>query len=129
MKTNLEIIKGIYSGDAGENVKNIGTIVAEEFEWRETAGFPYTGTFHRFDQVLNGLFVPLATEWIDFRAEAESFYDAGESIIVTGFYRAAYKKTSRFMEARFTHIWTLKNERIVKYIQCADTKKVWEAME
>lgn len=127
MKTNLELVKSLYLGDAEQNGKNLQAILAPEFEWTESAGFPYTGKFHTFEEVANGLFVPLTTEWIGFRAEVQSFYDAGDTIIAMGFYRATYKKTHRAMEALFAHFWTLKNGRVVKYVQCADTKKVWEA--
>ncbi len=129
MKTNLEIIQSIYLGDAEQNAKNLQAILAAEFEWREAAGFPYTGTFHSFEEIVKNLFAPLASEWTEFRAQAGKFYDAGETIIATGFYHGTYKKTNRAMEAAFAHVWTLKDGKIVKYIQCADTRKVWEAME
>ena len=129
MKTNLEIIQSIYLGNAEQNARNLEAVLAPRFEWREAAGFPYTGTFHTYDEVASRLFAPLATDWIGFRAEVASFYDAGETIIATGFYHAIYKKTQRAMQAAFTHVWTLEGGKIVKYTQCADTKKVWDAMD
>jgi ketosteroid isomerase-like protein len=129
MKTNLEIIKTIYQGDAEQNIRNLQAILAPQFEWREAAGFPYTGTFHSFEEVMTRLFAHLAGDWNGFRADVEKFYDAGETIIAAGFYRGIYKKTNRPMEAAFAHTWTLKEGKIVKYMQCADTKKVWDAME
>jgi ketosteroid isomerase-like protein len=129
MKTNLEIVQSIYLGSAEQNAKNLETVLAPRFEWSEAAGFPYTGTFHSYEEVANNLFAPLATEWIGFRAEVAKFYDAGETIIATGFYHAVYKKTSRAMQAAFTHVWTLADGKIVRYVQCADTKKVWDAMD
>jgi len=129
MMTNLEIIKSIYLGDAEQNAKNLKAILAAEFEWREAAGFPYTGIFHSFDEVSKNLFAPLATEWLNFRAQVENFHDAGQTIIATGFYHGTYKKTNRSMKAGFAHVWTLKDGAIVAYLQCADTKKVWEAMQ
>jgi uncharacterized protein len=129
MKTNLEIIQSIYLGDAEQNAKNLQAILAPEFEWREAAGFPYTGTFHSFEDVVKNLFIPLASEWTGFGAHVEKFYDAGETIIATGFYHGIYKKTNCAMEAAFAHVWTLKDGKIVKYVQCADTRKVWDAIE
>jgi ketosteroid isomerase-like protein len=129
MKTNLEIIQGIYLGNAEQNAMNLKAVLAPRFEWKEAAGFPYTGTFHTYDEVAGSLFAPLATEWIGFRAEVTNFYDAGETIIAAGFYHATYKKTQCAMQAAFTHVWTLQDGKIVKYVQCADTKKVWDAME
>jgi len=129
MKTNLEIIKGIYLGDAQQNATNLEAVLAPQFEWREAAGFPYTGSFHNFDEVAKNLFAPLATEWTGFRAHVDNFFDAGATIVVAGFYRGTYNKTQRGMEAAFAHVWTLQNGKIVRYVQCADTKKVWDAMQ
>ena len=129
MKTNLAIIKGIYLGDAQQNARNLEAVLAPQFEWREAAGFPYTGSFHNFDEVAKNLFAPLATEWTGFRAHVDNFFDAGATIVVTGFYRGTYNKTQRAMEAAFAHVWTLQNGKIVRYVQCADTKKVWDAMQ
>ncbi|SRR5258708_30952508 len=127
--TNLEIIKGIYSGNADQIAKNLQMALAPRFEWTEAAGFPYAGTYHSLEEVAKNVFVRLSTEWIDYRADAESFYDAGNTIIVTGYYRGNYRKTNGRMDASFAHIWTLENGKIVKYVQNVDTKKVWDAMQ
>ena len=128
MKTNLEVIKSLYLEGAEETKQNLESSLSSNVEWTETAGFPYAGTYHGIDEVVKNVFAKLAADWIGFRADAGGFYDAGETIIVTGFYRATYRKTGKPMEASFAHTWTLKNGKIVKYVQCADTKKVWEAM-
>ena len=127
--TNLEIIKGIYSGNAEQIAKNLQAALAPKFEWTEAAGFPYAGTYHSLEEVAKNVFVRLSTEWIDYRADAEGFYDAGNTIIVTGYYRGNYRKTNGRMDAAFAHIWTLENGKIVKYVQNVDTKKVWDAIE
>jgi ketosteroid isomerase-like protein len=128
VKTNLEMIKSIYHGGAEESKRNLQSLLSPNVEWTETAGFPYSGTYHGVQEVVKNVFANLAGDWIGFRADAENIYDAGETIIATGFYRATYRKTGKPMEASFAHVWTLKNGRIVKYVQYADTRKVWEAM-
>ena len=40
--TNLEIIKGIYSGNADQIAQNLQSALASKFEWIEAAGFPCT---------------------------------------------------------------------------------------
>jgi ketosteroid isomerase-like protein len=128
MKTNLEIIKDIYLGDAEESKRSLDSILSPRVEWTETAGFPYAGTYYGAEEVGKNVFSRLAADWIGFRADVANFYDAGDTIIATGFYRATYRKTGKPMEASFAHTWTLDNGKIVKYVQCADTKKVWDAM-
>jgi uncharacterized protein len=128
LKTNLEVIQGIYKGDAEQIAKNLQAALAPRFDWTEAAGFPYAGTFHTLEEVGKNVFARLSTEWIDYRAETESFFDAGDTVIVTGYYKGTYRQSGGIMDARFAHIWTFKDGRIVKYIQNVDTKKVWDAI-
>ena len=86
MKTNLETIQGIYEGDAEQIAKNLQSALAPRFEWTEAAGFPYAGTYHSMEEVGKNVFARLATEWDGYRAEVDKFYDAGDTIIVTGRY-------------------------------------------
>ena len=129
MKTNLEIIKSLYLSDAEQTAKNLQAALAPNAEWVEVEGFPYGGTYHGLEEVGKNVFSRLATEWIGFRADVEHIYDAGDTIVSSGFYRATYKETNREMHARFVHMWTLKDGKIVKYVQCADTKKVWDSIK
>jgi len=129
MKTNLETIQGIYKGDAEQIAKNLQSALAPRFEWTEAAGFPYAGTYHSMEEVGKNVFARLATEWDGYRAEVDKFYDAGDTIIVTGRYLGTYKKSGGVMDAVFAHIWNFKDGKIVKYTQNVDTKKVWDAIE
>jgi ketosteroid isomerase-like protein len=129
MNTNLEVVKAIYLGDAEQIAKNLQAALASRFEWTEAAGFPYAGTFHSLEEVGKNLFARLATEWDGYRAEVDKFYDAGDTIIVTGRYLGTYKKSGGKMDAVFAHIWNFQDGKIVKYTQNVDTKKVWDAIE
>ena len=129
MKTNLETIQGIYKGDAEQIAKNLQSALAPRFEWTEAAGFPYAGTYHSMEEVGKNVFARLATEWDGYRAEVDKFYDAGDTIIVTGRYLGTYKKSGGAMDAVFAHIWNFQDGKIVKYTQNVDTKKVWDAIE
>jgi uncharacterized protein len=129
MKTNLETIKGIYVGDAEQIAKNLQSALAPRFEWTEAAGFPYAGTYHTMEEVGKNVFARLATEWDGYRAEVDQFYDAGDTVIVTGKYLGTYKKSGGVMDAVFAHVWNFKDGKIVKYTQNVDTKKVWDAIE
>jgi uncharacterized protein len=129
LKTNLEVMKGIYNGGPEQIAQNLQAALAPRFDWTEAAGFPYAGTYHTLDEVAQNVFMRLATEWDGYRAEVSNFYDAGDTIIVTGRYLGTYKKSKGVMDAVFAHIWNFKDGKIVKYTQNVDTKKVWDAIE
>jgi len=129
MKSNLEVIQGIYNGGPEQIAAYLQAALAPRFDWTEAAGFPYAGTFHTMEEVGKNVFARLATEWEGYRAAVESFYDAGDTIIVTGRYLGKFKASGGNIDAVFAHIWNFKEGKIVKYTQNVDTKKVWDAIE
>lgn len=125
MSRNLDIVKGTYE----QGPPALLAALAPDVEWTEAAGFPYGGTYRGADEIVRNVFARLGSEWEGFRPDVENFYDAGDTIIVTGFYRGTYKKTSRAMAASFAHVLTLKDGKIVRFVQYVDSRKVWEAIE
>ena len=64
------------------------------------------------EEVGKSVFARLATEWDGYRAEVDQFYDAGDTIIVTGRYLGTYKKSGGVMDAVFAHIWNFTEEKL-----------------
>jgi uncharacterized protein len=124
MPTNLEIVKNAY---AGGPPALLGALDGDVL-WTEAAGFPYGGTYKGVDDIVKNVFSRLGTEWDGFRVDVDGFHDAGNTIIVTGFYRGAYRETGKSMEASFAHVLTLEGGKVVRFVQYVDSKKVWDAM-
>jgi ketosteroid isomerase-like protein len=125
MSTNLEIVKNTYElGPAA-----FLAALAPDVEWTEAAGFPYAGTYRGADEIVRNVFARLGSEWEGFKADVDQVYDAGDTIIATGFYRATYRNTNRPMEASFAHVLTFRDGKIVRFVQYVDSKKVWDAMD
>src|ERR1051326_4429554 len=129
MNQNLETVKGMYKGRPEQIAQNLGAALAPQFEWTEAAGVPYPGSYRSLEEVGRNVFARLGSEWDNYRAVADKFYDAGNTIIVTGRYLGTYKKSSGIMDAVFAHIWTFKDGKIIKYVRNVDTKKIWDAIE
>ena len=79
--------------------------------------------------MLNDVFAKLRAEWSDWQAIAEDWLDAGDTIVALGKYRSTSRATGRFMTAAFAHVYRLRNGRVVRFQQFADTAKVAEAMQ
>jgi hypothetical protein len=124
MSANIDIIGKAYSGGPDFLLQAL----SPEVEWTGAAGFPYGGTFRGPADVVKNVFVRLATEWEGFKPDLESLYDAGDTIVATGFYRGTYRKTGRAMEASFAHVFTMKSGKIMRFVQYVDSRKVWDAM-
>ena len=124
---NLEIIKTLYQAFENGEIETILDILDPNVEWHESEKLPYGGTFIGRDAVFAGVFEKIGAQWENFQAHVEEFIDGGDRIITLGFDRGTYKATGKSMEAPTASIWTLKNGKVIKFVQYIDTMKVWEA--
>ena len=124
---NLDIIKTLYKAFEKGEIDTILDILAPNVEWHESEKLPYGGTFIGRDAVFAGVFEKIGAQWDNFQAHVEEFIDGGDKIVTLGFDRGTYKDTGKSMEAPTASIWTLKEGKVVKFVQYIDTMKVWEA--
>ncbi len=61
--SNVATIKGVYDAFARGDVPAILGMMDPNISWTEAEGFPYAGTYSGPDAVLQGVFMPLGTEW------------------------------------------------------------------
>jgi len=125
---NVELIKNLYQAFAQGDIPAVLQSFDENIEWTEAEGFPYGGTYRGGEAVVENVFMKLATEWTDFKADPNEFLDAGERIVALGNYSGSYNQTGKSMNVSFAHVWTLKDGKIIKFVQYTDTLKVSEAL-
>ena len=125
---NVEFIRNLYQAFAEGDVPTVMQSLDPNIEWTEAEGFPTGGTYRSPEAVLQSVFMPLVTEWDDFRVAANDFIDAGERIVALGDYSGSYKATGKSMTAPFAHVWTVRDGKIVKFVQYTDTLIVSKAL-
>jgi len=98
-------------------------------EWSEAEHFvyadhsPYVGP----DNVLNGLFMRLVTEWEGFKAVPDKFLSSGDTVAAFGRYGGKFRATGRTIDAQMVHVFTVANGKITKFQQYTDTAQFAEA--
>lgn len=127
--TNLEIIKSTYEGkNSEENGKNLQKYLASDATWTEAKGFPYAGTYIGFEDISQNVFARLSSEWIAYKFIPEDYLASGNKVVAYGTYTGTYKKTNKSFTARVTHLWKLKEGKIISFEQFVDSKTVIDAM-
>ncbi|HEX7985920.1 MAG TPA: nuclear transport factor 2 family protein [Duganella sp.] len=127
-KSNLEIVRAHYDASTNGDTKAMMADVAPDVRWTEMAGFPCAGTWVGTQAVLDNVFGVLGRDWKDYRFEPETLLDAGDHIIGVGVYQGEYRATKKSMRARVTHIWTIKDGKVIAFEQFTDTLLVRQAM-
>lgn len=121
--SNLEVVQNLYAAFAANDGPTIMASLAPDLVWNEAEGFPYAdhNPYNGPAAVGEGVFYRLATEWDYFHVIAEKFIDAGNTILMTGRYKAAYKATGRILDAQVAHVWQLRDGKAISFQQYTDT--------
>lgn len=120
---NEQIIRSLYDAFAkGDGAAVIGAL-DPNVHWMEAENIaladrnPYIGP----QAVAEGVFGRIAEAWSDFRVTPHDFVTEGETVVVLGRYGGTFKTTGRSLDAQFVHVWTLRDGKITKFQQYADT--------
>jgi ketosteroid isomerase-like protein len=122
--TNGETIRAFYDAFAVGNVPAVLGALDPNVSWTEAEGFPYGGTYHSPEAVLENVFMKFGTEWESFSAVPDQIVDGGDQVVALGNYSGKFLKTGKSMTVPFAHAWTFENGRITKFVQYTDTLKM-----
>ena len=125
-----EVVRSFYTALKRGDVPAVAGLLDENLTWTEAEGFPYfSGTWRSPQEVVAKLFVPLSTDWDDFRVEADSFVSEGDTVVAFGAYHGVNRATGRKLHAPFAHLWHARDGRISSFTQYTDTLLVIKAMQ
>lgn len=97
--------------------------MASDMEWNEAENFPYAdgSPYVGPDAIVSGVFMRLGGEWDGFAAVPEEFLDAGDTVVVLGRYKGAYKATGKTLDAQMVHVWRVRDGKATHFQQYTDT--------
>lgn len=125
---NKQIVENLYQSFATGDIPGVLGAFDADIEWTEAEGFPYGGTYRGANAILENVFMKLGSEWEGFSAVPNEFLDAGDNIVALGNYGGKYNATGKSMNVPFAHVWTLRDGKIVRFVQYTDTLKVSEVL-
>ena len=101
-----------------------------QIEWHEQGGGRAPqGTFRGAESVANDVFSTVPENFDEFAAQPERFIDAGQYLVVVGTFRATPKAGGR-MEARFAHVWEMRDGKAVSmhnHVEAGPWTEGWSA--
>jgi len=128
---NVTRMKGLYEAFGRGDVPAVLAACDEGIEWYSTEGNPwFTGQpFVGVQQIVDGVFQRIGTEFEQFEVHPERFLADGDTVVVQARYRAkSHQATGRPLDAEVVHVWDLRDGRIVRFHQYADTRKLADVM-
>ncbi len=121
--SGVPLVRRSYEAFARGDMDAVLADMHPEIEWHQAQGLPHGGLYRGLDQVRANVFDPLDRDWwSEFSADPEEFLDAGGEVVVLGRYRGVARETGRRLDVPFVHVWTLRDERAVRFRQFLDTR-------
>lgn len=123
MPTNRELVQSLYDAFARGDAATVLGAFDPGIVWMEAENIPYAdrNPYVGPQQVAEGVFGRLMTEWIGFTVHPETIVADGDTVVALGRYRGAFKRTGRALDSQFAHVWTVRDGRVVRFQQYADT--------
>lgn len=78
--------------------------------------------------MLDGVFMPLGTEWDGFSVTPHEYIDGGDEVVVLARYGGVYKETGKSLDSEVAHVWTVRDGKATRFIQYADTANWQDAV-
>ena len=123
--SQIALIRKLYG--ARGNVNVFKSLLADDLEYDIAEGFPNGGVYRGIDTVVSDFFAFFA-DFDEFYAEGDEYFESGDHVIVLGHYFGVTKK-GRKVQSRFAHFWTLRDGKVVRLQQTADTLLIARALK
>lgn len=121
-KQTKQLVMQAYAFYKDKNIKGILDLNDDKIEWiaPESEYVPFAGSFHGNDQVAQ-FFSKLdqCQEVVQF--EPHNFIAEGDKVAVTGTARWSVKATGQTYDSPWVHIFTIRDNKIVRFEQHSNT--------
>ena len=107
--TGAERVRASYDALNRGDVQHALEALAPDAEWHESEALPDTGAYHGREAI--GEFLDGFLEsWERFHQEVEEVVEEGDRVAVMIHLRARGKGSGADVDARYAHVWTLRDE-------------------
>ena len=124
VKTVSKFYEILMSGDPS----NLPTVLDQDIKLEMMKGWPYGGIYSGLDCAINDFFSKVWELLDPFTLEIYEYIDAGDVVISLGMYHTPSKETGLDMPCAFAHLWDVKDDKLVRMRQYADTVQISRAL-
>jgi ketosteroid isomerase-like protein len=129
---NVALLKNLYDAFARGEMPTVLGAMSPDIRWYQAENNPYNPSGDAWvgpEAIVSHLFMRLGSEWDGFSVHPTAFHDAGDTVVVEGRYTGMYKSTGKRMDAQVCHVWDVKDGKITRFQQYADTKQLNAVVE
>jgi ketosteroid isomerase-like protein len=125
--SNLEIVRQAYQNFSEGNVEAVLAVFHPEIEWNACTGYPFIsgdGKFVGPNTVAQEIFSQIPVHYKGFNIDIQELFESGVKVVMVGYYTGIWKATGKEFKANATHVWTVRDRKLVRFFQAADTAEI-----
>ena len=128
---NIKIVKDIYKSFEQRDIPAVLNLFDPSIEWIAAENSPAAvgSPYHGRDEVREGVFMRIAAGFEGFTIKVDELLDAGDKIVMLGYYLGTRKATGKYFKAQVAHIWTIADGKAAKFQQYTDTYQMAEIVK
>lgn len=117
---NKEIVEELYRCFRQQDVEQFKQLCSPSIIWQQNRGFPGEGTHQGPAAVFNKVYKAFNLEWKRWSFVTERILDAGDDIIVLGYFSGSKREDDEPFKLAASHIYSFQKGRVVKFQQYTD---------
>jgi ketosteroid isomerase-like protein len=120
MMKNKEVVFELYRCFRQQDVERFMQLCSPSIIWQQNHGFPGEGTHQGPSAVLNKVYKAFNFEWLRWSFVTERILDAGDDIVVLGYFTGINRDTQKRFKLSSSHIYSFKDGKVIKFQQYTD---------
>ena len=125
--SNEELVRKFYTAFKNNDTVAYHQLCDENIEWITLEGMPHGGRYVGIKAIFEDYFPNMLSNFTEFHAIPETYLESEEHVSVIGRYQGTSKQGKKF-DVPFSHIYQIKDNKILKFKQFTDTKKIQESL-
>ena len=121
-QAHVTLIKSVYEAFGRGDIPAVLGFFDPAIEWIAADNSPVAdhSPYRGLQEVSEGVFRRVVADF-DVSIEVDELLDAGDKVVMLGFYNGVRKATGKRFRAQAAHIWTVAAGKVVKFQQYTDT--------
>lgn len=115
-----DVVEELYRCFRQQDVESFKQLCSPSIIWQQNRGFPGEGTHQGPTAVLSKVYKAFNLEWKRWSFVIERVLDAGDDIVVLGYFSGSKRDNNERFKLAASHIYSFRNGKVIKFQQFTD---------
>jgi ketosteroid isomerase-like protein len=122
-RAGVSVVERIYEAFGRRDLPALFELFDPGIEWIAAENSPAgaRSPYHGPKEIQEEVFARIGSDFEDFAIRVDELLDAGDRVVMLGYYLGARRSTGKRFRAQVAHVWTIAAGKAIKFQQYTDT--------